>query len=238
MAPPFTSPYAAKSVSRRLNYENHLSQTSQPAFNTTPTALALIALNVGIHALRLLLPDQWSMIAGTVGAFSPPWFLGVLMGGQSDYAIALLASPLTYAFLHGDLLHLVINMAFLLAFGTAVERRLGMGRFLALYIICALLAAGASVALFYVTMEQTIMVGASGAISGLFGAVLRLTMRRAYAAIAVYIGVNLLIGYTGLPSMGEVRAIAWEAHIGGFLAGFILLPLFDRVGRQFRGGNT
>ncbi|MBT5899131.1 MAG: rhomboid family intramembrane serine protease [Rhodospirillaceae bacterium] len=121
------------------------------------------------------------------------------MGGQSDYAIALLASPLTYAFLHGDLLHLVINMAFLLAFGTAVERRLGMGRFLALYIICALLAAGASVALFYVTMEQTIMVGASGAISGLFGAVLRLTMRRAYAAIAVYIGVNLLIGYTGLP---------------------------------------
>jgi len=215
-----------------------LPQISPPAFNTTPTVLALIALNVGVHVVRLLLPEHWALMMTTLGAFSPPWFLATATGAQSDYVIPLLLSPLTYAFLHGDLLHLAINMAFLLAFGTAVERRLGRNKFLGLYVVCALFAAGASVALFYGTQEQTFMVGASGAISGLFGAVLRLTMRRVYAAVAIFIVLNLIMGYTGLPSMGEVRAIAWEAHIGGFLAGFILMPLFDRAARQLTRGSS
>jgi len=198
--------------------------------NATPTVLALIAVNVGIHVVRLLLPEQWSMIAATLGGFSPPWFLGAVMGEQEDYVPFLLASPLTYAFLHADLLHLVINMAFLLAFGTPMERRLGRARFLTIYILCALFAAGASVALFYYTYQQTIIVGASGAVSGLFGAVLRVTTKRAWIAAVVFIGSNLVIGYTGLPIAGEVRAIAWEAHIGGFVAGYFLMLLFDRGG--------
>jgi membrane associated rhomboid family serine protease len=222
----------------RPKYESRLPQNSPPAFNTTPTVLALIALNAGIHALRLLLPEHWAMMMGTLGAFSPPWFLATVTGAQSDYAIPLLLSPITYAFLHGDLLHLGINMAFLLAFGTAVERRLGRNRFLALYFVCALFAAGASVALFQASQEQTFMVGASGAISGLFGAALRLTMRRVHAAAAIFIVVNLIMGYTGLPSLGEVRAIAWEAHIGGFLAGFMLLPLFAGGPRKIRRGPS
>ncbi len=212
-----------------------MSQTTQPVFNATPVVLALIAINAGIHALRLLLPEQWSMIAGTLGAFSPPWFLAALMGEGAPYTIPLLLSPVSYAFLHGNLLHLALNMAFLLAFGTPMERRLGRGRFLGLYFICALCGAGASMALFSYTHEQTIMVGASGAISGLFGAVLRLTTNRAWLAIAVFIGSNVILGYTGIPGTGEVRSIAWEAHIGGFLAGFILFPLFD--GLRGRGGR-
>ena len=213
-----------------------MSQTSPPVFNTTPTVLVLMATNVGIHVVRLLLPDQWSKIVGLVGAFSPPWFLGAVMGEQLDYTFFLLLTPLTYAFLHADLLHLAINTAFLLAFGTLVERRLGWARFLSLYLLSGVLAAGASVALFFATMEQTIMVGASGAISGLFGAVLRLTMRRAYGAIAIFVVLNLVIGYTGLPNMGEVRSIAWEAHIGGLLAGFFMLPLFAKANRQLPKG--
>ncbi len=228
MAPPLTSPYAADVVPLPVSQEISLSQTSTPAINASPTVLILIAVNVGIHLLRLLLPDHWSAIIGTIGAFSPPWFLAAVMGTQSEYAIALLISPITYAFLHGDLLHLLINMAFLLAFGTAVDRRLGRNRFLVLYVLCALGGAAASVGLFYATAEQTIMVGASGAISGLFGAVLRLATRNTFAAIAVFILANVVIGYTGVPGMGEVRAIAWEAHIGGFVAGYLLFPLFDR----------
>lgn len=208
-----------------------------PAFNTTPTVLILIAVNVGIHLVRLVLPGSWDEYIGILGAFSPPYFLSIIMGEGSLLGFILLFSPISYGFLHGDLLHLVINMAFLLAFGTAIERRLGRVRFLGLYFICMLAGAGASLGLFFITLEQTFMVGASGAISGLFGAVLRMTMARAYVAIAVFVGLNAIIGYTGLPSMGEVRAIAWEAHIGGLLAGFLLMPLFDRKGRQRTSGN-
>jgi membrane associated rhomboid family serine protease len=210
-----------------------LTQPSQPIFNATPVALALIAINIGIHVIRLLLPAQWSTIAATLGGFSAPWFLATVTGAQSEYVAILLLSPLTYAFLHADLLHLAINMAFLLAFGTAIERRLGRLRFVALYLICALVAAAASIALFYYSNQQTIIVGASGAISGLFGAVLRVTTKqRAWVVIAIFIISNMIIGYTGMPGTGAVRAIAWEAHIGGFLAGYLLLPLFDGAARK------
>jgi membrane associated rhomboid family serine protease len=218
-----------------------LSQTSQPVFNATPTVLALIAINVAIHLIRMALPAEWSMMASTLGGFSPPWFLAAVLGEGAPYTVILLLSPLTYAFLHADLLHITLNMAFLLAFGTPMERRLGRGWFLGLYIACALFAAGASVALFVYSSEQTIMVGASGAISGLFGAVLRLTTRRAWLVIAVFIASNVALGYTGIPGTGEIRSIAWEAHIGGFLAGFILFPLFDFLhnrGGQFGGGRS
>ena len=215
-----------------------MSQKSAPtAFNTTPTVLILIAVNVGIHLVRLVLPGSWDEYIGILGAFSPPYFLSIIMGEGSLLGFILLFSPISYGFLHGDLLHLVINMAFLLAFGTAIDRRLGRVRFLGLYFICMLAGAGASLGLFFITLEQTFMVGASGAISGLFGAVLRMTMTRAYVAIAVFVGLNAIIGHTGLPSMGEVRAIAWEAHIGGLLAGFLLMPLFDRKGWQRTSGN-
>ena len=214
-----------------------MSQISPPAFNTTPTVLILIAINVGIHLVRLLLPEHWDEMIGILGAFSPPYFLSVIMGEGNLLGYILLFSPLSYGFLHGDLLHLAINMAFLLAFGTAIERRLGRARFLGLYFACMFLAAGASLGLFFITMQQTFMVGASGAISGLFGAVLRMTMRRAWAAIGIYIALNLVMGYTGMPGMGEVRAIAWEAHIGGFLAGFFLMPLFDRTARRQSGNR-
>jgi len=216
-------------------------QRSQPAFNATPVVLALIAINAAIHAVRLALPAEWSMIAGTLGGFSPPWFLAAVVGEGAPYSAILLLSPLTYAFLHADLLHLTLNMAFLLAFGTPMERRLGRGWFLGLYIACALFAAGTSVALYLYSHEQTIMVGASGAISGLFGAVLRLTTRRVWLVIAVFIASNVILGYTGIPGTGEVRSIAWEAHIGGFLAGLILFPLFDGLraggGRLGRGNS-
>ena len=63
----------------------------------------------------------------------------------------------------------------------------------------------------------------------------------AFLVIAVFIASNVALGYTGIPGTGEIRSIAWEAHIGGFLAGFILFPLFDFLhnrGGQFGGGRS
>ena len=227
MVPHFTSTYATVKLQAARNTEISLTQVSPPAFNTTPTVLILIAINVGVHLLRMLLPEQWDLMIGFVGAFSPPLWLSIVMGEGNQWPYILLLSPIFYAFLHADLLHLVINMGFLLAFGTAVERRLGLGSFLALYILCAVCGAFSSLAVYFATFEQTFMVGASGAISGLFGAAMRISTRKTWTVVAAFIAINLVIGYTGLPSMGQVRAVAWEAHIGGFLAGYLLFSLFD-----------
>jgi membrane associated rhomboid family serine protease len=75
------------------------------------------------------------------------------------------------------------------------------------------------------------MVGASGAISGLFGGVLRLMqslggLRRLWPLIVLWVGASVLLGLVGFPGVAE--SIAWVAHIGGFAAGLLLFPLFDR----------
>jgi membrane associated rhomboid family serine protease len=90
------------------------------------------------------------------------------------------------------------------------------------------------------------VVGASGAVSGLMGAAFRfifidprttpvwpparlsLTSRPVLLASAVWIVLNIVLGVTGFTPDGFGRAIAWEAHIGGFLTGLLLFPLFDR----------
>ncbi|MDP6343466.1 MAG: rhomboid family intramembrane serine protease [Alphaproteobacteria bacterium] len=206
--------------------------TTPPAFNTTRLVLGLIAVNAAVHGLRLLLPANWSMEILTVAGFSPPWFLAAASGMETVYLPFLLLSPITYAFLHADIAHLLINMAFLLAFGTAIDQRIGGRRFLAFYLICTLCAAAASTVLFLFSRELVLIVGASGAVSGLFGAVLRFRLRRRLVAIVVFIVINIILGYTGFSSFGEVRAIAWDAHIGGFLGGYLLFPLFDRRPRS------
>ena len=189
--------------------------------------MSLIAINVAIHLIRQVLSDQWAQIVVILGGFSAPIFLATILGAQEKFTVLLALTPLTYAFLHGDFVHLAMNMAFLLAFGTAVERHLGWGRFVCLYLLCGILAAATSIALFFVTNEMTTIVGASGAISGLFGAVIRISRQRALVTMGVFIAMNLIMAFTGAPGMGEMRTIAWEAHIGGFVAGYLLLPLFD-----------
>ncbi len=145
--------------------------------------------------------------------------------------------------MHGDLTHLVVNMAFLLAFGSAVERRIGAARFVIFYLATGALALGGSVALYWFTRESLLVVGASGAISGLFGAASRFYFRSgptilvqgaprrapSGASLAVtFILVNVAFGLSGFDPMGGYRAIAWEVHVAGFVAGWLAFPLFDR----------
>ena len=221
--------------------ESHLSLTtksSQPIFNTTPAVIGLIALTVIIHLIRQVLPDQLAQIVVLLGGFSAPIFLATVLGAQEHFGFILALTPLTYAFLHGDFVHLAMNMAFLLAFGTAVERYLGWKRFLGLYLVCGIIAVVTSIALFFLTHEQTIIVGASGAISGLFGAVIRISRQRALVTMGIFIAMNLIMAFTGAPGMGEMRTIAWETHIGGFVAGYLLLPLFDYPADYYEEDET
>jgi membrane associated rhomboid family serine protease len=173
---------------------------------------------------------------------------GILPGGWG----ADIWTFVTYALIHGDITHLGLNGIWLLAFGSAVARRFRAVRFLIFFAITA--AAGAGVHLLTHAEEFWPMVGASAAISGYMAAAIRfvfqaggplgllradregdylhpaspllVTLRnpRVLIFLGVWFALNLLFGL-GSVSLGAGEAgIAWEAHIGGFLAGLLLFP--------------
>jgi membrane associated rhomboid family serine protease len=163
----------------------------------------------------------------------------------------------TYAFIHGSLVHLFFNGVWLLAFGTPVARRFGWLRFFSFFLVTA--AIGAAVHLAVHFGERLPMVGASAAISGAMAAAMRFAFHaggplgvlgnrdedayrvpaaplsmmlrdpRLLAFVAVWFGINLLFGMGAINMPGEDMPIAWEAHIGGFTAGLLAFSLFDPV---------
>ncbi len=156
--------------------------------------------------------------------------------------LAYVAAPITYMFLHGGLTHLLVNMAMLLAFGTAIARRMSMASFLLLYTICGI--AGAAFWLFMHPYSADPLLGASGAISGMVGAVGRISISRAETPdlpfrnrgtaltfVLVWLVLNFVFGIIGGAIFGIDAEIAWEAHLGGFVAGFALVTLFARPPR-------
>ena len=149
---------------------------------------------------------------------------------------------LTHMFLHGSWMHLLGNMWFLWLFGNNVEDSMGRLRFIGFYLLCGLAAAAAQI----ITSPGSAipMVGASGAISGVMGGYLLL-----YPTVRVYTLVVLgffitsmalpawvMLGYwfliqfvSGWVSFGgEGGGVAFWAHIGGFVAGIVLVKLFAR----------
>ena len=138
---------------------------------------------------------------------------------------------LTAALLHASPLHLIFNLLTLWVFGRALEPLLGSARFLALYIVAAL---GGSLAVALLS-PNTWVIGASGAVFGLFGAwflVLR-RMRADVSSMLVLIGINVVLAFTN-------PGISWEAHLGGAIIGaicgwFVLRDL-DHADKSPRGG--
>jgi membrane associated rhomboid family serine protease len=146
----------------------------------------------------------------------------------------------TSMFLHGSWLHLIFNMWFLWLFGNNVEDSMGHGRFLAFYVITGLLAAGAHV---WTAPDSLVpMVGASGAISGVMGGylllyprvriqtlfifiiILRIIRVPAWFVLILWFGLQVLAGYNDPMATGGVAV--W-AHVGGFVAGVLLVKLFE-----------
>lgn len=217
----------------------------EPVFNVPGIVIAIIAACVGIQLLRdyVLTPDQdlWLLVRAA--------FIPIRYSGQFDLDVYAFTSPLTYAFLHGGYTHLIINMVWLAAFGSPLANRLGALRFSLFFAVTAL----AAVALHYVLhpLDNAPLVGASGAISGMMGAAARfnfridraqgqpafagavlpigevLRSRMAMTFLGVWMVINLVTGFVGF-APGVENQIAWEAHIGGFLAGFFGIRLFDR----------
>ncbi|GIW25463.1 rhomboid family intramembrane serine protease [Meiothermus sp.] len=137
-------------------------------------------------------------------------------------------------FLHGSLLHILGNLWFLWVFGDNIEDRLGHGRFLLFYLLGGV-AAALIQGLVSGFSSDTPMIGASGAISALLGAYIVLYPRALILSLigwipvpipaVLYLGYWLLIQFVG-DFMGE-EGIAFWAHIGGFLAGVVLIRWFE-----------
>ncbi|HLM59698.1 MAG TPA: rhomboid family intramembrane serine protease [Pyrinomonadaceae bacterium] len=147
---------------------------------------------------------------------------------------------LSSMFMHGDIMHILGNMLFLWVFGDNLENMLGHVRFAAFYITCGLAAAVSQIVMD--TDSIIPMLGASGAISGVLGGYLLLFPTRrvralifnfltevpAFVALGLWIGFQVIQGYF---SSSETGGVAYAAHIGGFIAGLVLIKVFA-IGRQ------
>jgi len=223
-----------------------------------PVVIVTIAVLVLVHALRVLvMTDAEDLQFLLTFAFIPARYgINPLAGSLPGGFGADIWTFFSYAFIHADLLHIGLNLAWLLPFGTALARRFGTWRYILFMLVVA--AAGAFAHLISHPGAMMPMIGASAAISGAMAAAMRFVFQRggpldawrgetggdAYrvaavplgatlrdprflAFVAVWIGLNALFGL-GTVSIGEAgQEIAWQAHIGGFFAGLFLFTPFD-----------
>jgi membrane associated rhomboid family serine protease len=150
----------------------------------------------------------------------------------------------TSMFLHGGWGHLLMNMLFLWVFGNNIEDSMGHIRYVIFYLVCGVAAAGAQILI--APESQLPMVGASGAVSGVMGAYILLYPR---VKVLIYfppifffnVSAVLILGYWIIVQVAQgvlvlqveaadVGGVAFWAHIGGFVAGLILIKPFEKVG--------
>jgi membrane associated rhomboid family serine protease len=223
-----------------------LDESREPVLRSPRIVNVFIALFVVIHiASSLTTAEQYDFLINNF-ALVPEQFANVdwNVAGFNATGVMALLPFVTYAFLHGNFEHLLFNSLAFLIFATAVVRRIGTGRFLVLSLISAITAAVTH--LLFHWGSPVPVVGASGVVSALMGAAfrfifldpdttpvwpparLKLTSRPVLLGSAVWIVMNIVLGVTGFTPEGFGRSIAWEAHVGGFLTGLLLFPLFDR----------
>ncbi len=217
----------------------------QPFLRAPAVVIWLIVALVGAHALRVWgFPQDSDRLFVTYGfvpaRYSHAWLdaHGLNPGSLVERALPFI----TYMFLHGGFMHVAINCVWLLAFGPVVARRFGSLVFLLFFLLCGIAGAAAHLACNWGSPAPVI--GASAAVSGLMAAGFRMLpagpadSRRPLESIfspriliwtALWAGVNVIAGLTGLGTGGEVQLVAWQAHLGGYAAGLVLAGPFDRL---------
>ena len=195
-----------------------------------PLTNILIAANI-LVGLLLLWPPAWEASV-MAGALIPARFgAGDAAYSSIPYLVPVWLTPFSSAFLHGSILHLVLNMAMLLLMGRMTERVLGWQGLGILYVVGMIVAAIAEFLAH--PSSQVPVIGASGAISAVIAAYMLLfpnkepqpwgpipvSIARPLQLLTMWVLINLMIGFAG-PGMGLGIAI-WP-HIGGFIAGLLL----------------
>lgn len=201
-----------------------------------PVAAVILLLCLGIEAALegaeagLWGRPDWRDIAFNFGAFQG----GLLLGWQELFPLQKVAMFFSYSLLHGGFWHVTLNMLTLVSLAPPVTRRIGQARFLALYVL-ATIGGGAGFVLF--SFSTGAMIGASGALFGLVGALLSWVwsdrrafgQSRAQVARALTKPMLYLIGLNVVLYWATQGALAWGAHLGGFLVGWIFARIVARL---------
>jgi len=230
-----------------------------PIINAPPVVIWSVVVIIVIYLIIALLPKGLAYQVEFALGLTPARFAA---GPEANGGLIGMIRPLfSTIIVHGSLSHLVMNSIWLVAFGAPVASRFGAGRtekgkgsfsgaaiFLLFFALSG--AAGALVFTLFHLDDYTLLVGASGGISGLLGAIIRFGLRRpafftpgpqpllpllnssvivaSFAVIALNVGIEVF-GNT----LGGAN-VAWEAHIGGYLFGLVSFPLFEAWSRMTR----
>jgi membrane associated rhomboid family serine protease len=225
---------------------------------TTPVVVyLLIAANALVWFLQLSMGDRFTMGFSTI-----PYEIthGVDLTGikrivVDGHSVALHNYPgptpiyltlLTSMFMHGSWMHIIGNMLYLWIFGDQIEDRLGHAKFLVFYLLCGLVAGLAQV--FYSADSMLPGLGASGAIAGVLGAYLlrfprnqvRVLFLRSVVAVPAMLVLGAWIVLQLVSQISVVKGaggVAYMAHIGGFVAGLVLMLVFDRAASRVGTGQ-
>ena len=237
-----------------------MEKTREPVFNIPPVVLWLTACLCLIHLLVafVLSPDESEAVLEWF-AFDPLRYHSTV---TPDAALpgglpAAVWTFVTYAFLHGSLIHLGFNLIWFVAFGTPVARRFGTWRFLAFFAFTA--ATGALAHLISYFGENVPIIGASAAVLGMMAAAMRFVFQpggplgllrlseaetyrvpakplaalvrdpRIILFVLAWFGLNALLGLPLFAMPGVEENVAWQAHIGGFVGGLLAFAVFDPV---------
>ena len=203
--------------------------------------IGIIAVNVIVYILQI---SGLGLAVGTSLAVIPSELLQVrVVHGPAHGPFDAIAVPeawtlVTYMFLHTDVIHLASNMMFLWVFGDNVEDAMGHIKYLAFYLLCGVAAALAQTMM--QPTSQLPLIGASGAVAGTIAAYLILHPRvlvwvLAFRVIPLRVTATWILGlwvatqlFMILINRGD--QVAWWAHIGGVIAGSLLIPLMRRPG--------
>lgn len=215
-------------IARKAEEQRKQSQRPKhpPMINLPPVTKTMLLIIVGVQLVTtfLLSPPLQADLLLTFGFKPLDWT------GQFGADPLAFVTPLTYMALHGGWMHLAMNAAMLMAFGAGCEKWMGGKRFTLFFVLCGIFAAVAEVIAHPYSANP--IIGASGALSGLFAAALiglqkqgRLPVTRfgIWTFAAVWVGISLVFGFFGDALVGS--PIAWIAHLGGFFAGLALMQL-------------
>ncbi|MDR5684171.1 MAG: rhomboid family intramembrane serine protease [Armatimonadota bacterium] len=207
---------------------------SEPSRHTPAVMLSILAANVAVFLYTVSLPNEaaigrlfqtFGLVPARIAGPEPPYYAFV-----------------TSMFLHGGWLHLIGNMLYLWIFGNNVEDAMGPLRFATFYMLCGIAAALAQILID--PTSSVPMVGASGAIAGVLGGYLILYPRARILALVplgfftqvaevpallflpMWFLLQLLYGVASLGVQTQGGGVAFWAHVGGFVAGLILVRLF------------
>ena len=206
--------------------------------------VGLIALNVAIFAI---FQTGWFIPLAdediTAFAVVPAKLLADAGGETAFFATGAVMVPerltlVTYMFLHGGWIHLIGNMLFLWVFGDNIEDAMGHVRFVMFYLMCGIFAAFVHVLM--MSHSDLPLIGASGAVAGVIAAYLILHPKVKVWVLALWripiritaawaLGIWILAQFANLLFEGE-EAVAWWAHVGGLVAGAVLILFMRRRG--------